>query len=212
MRTIRILISLISTPTAAFGQAAIAGAVTDPSGAAVSAVAVEATSDALIENTRTTMTDGAGRYRIEDLRPGIYRVRFTHPGWRSYQLNGVELTGSLTAIVDAQLAVGPLTETIAVTGEPPAVDVQSGKRAVTLTGDVIRLLPAARSYNALLALVPGIVTNVNDTVIGPSATSFPIHGGRQQEGRLLLDGLTVGSPPAATRPRSTTWTRDRRRK
>ena len=196
MRTIRILISLISTPTAAFGQAAIAGAVTDPSGAPVSAVAVEASSDALIENTRTTMTDGAGRYRIEDLRPGIYQVRFTHPGWKSYQLNGVELTGSLTAIVDAQLAVGPLTETIVVTGEPPAVDVQSGKRAVTLTGDVIRVLPTARSYNALLVLVPGIVTNVNDTVMGPSTMSFPIHGGRQLEGRLLLDGLTIGSPPA----------------
>jgi hypothetical protein len=196
MKTLGLLACLVSIPAAAFAQGAIAGLVSDPSGAPVPAVTVEASSDALIENSRTTMTDGAGRYRIEDLRPGIYQVRFTHPGWKSYQLNAVELTGSLTAIVDAQLAVGPLTETIVITGEPSAVDAQSGKRAVTLTGDVIRLLPAARSYNALLALVPGIVTNVNDTVLGPSATSFPIHGGRQQEGRLLLDGLTVGSPPA----------------
>ncbi len=45
-------------------------------------------------------------------------------------------------------------------------------------------------------LVPGVVTNGNDTVMAPATTSFPIHGGRQQEGRLLLDGLTVGSPPS----------------
>ena len=196
MCALALLACLAGIPAAAFAQGAIAGSVSDPSGTPVPAVAVVASSDALIENTRTTTTDAAGRYRIEDLRPGIYQLRFTHPAWGQYETNGVELTASLTAIVDAQLTVGPLTETIVITGEPPAVDVQSGKRAVTLTGDVIRVLPTARSYNALLVLVPGIVTNVNDTVLGPSATSFPIHGGRQQEGRLLLDGLTVGSPPA----------------
>ena len=33
-------------------------------------------------------------------------------------------------------------------------------------------------------------------VTGTATTSFPIHGGRSTEGRLLLDGLNVGSPPA----------------
>ncbi len=74
------------------------------------------------------------------------------------------------------------------------VDVHSAKREVTLNGEVVRSIPTVRSYNALLALVPGVVTSVNDTVTGPAQTSFPIHGGRQSEGRLLLDGLTVGSP------------------
>jgi hypothetical protein len=40
----------------AFAQAAIAGSVSDLSGVPVPGVAVEATSDALIENTRTTLT------------------------------------------------------------------------------------------------------------------------------------------------------------
>jgi hypothetical protein len=47
----------------------------------------------------------------------------------------------------------------------------------------------------LLVLVPGVVTNNNDTVRGTATTSFPIHGGRVGEGRLLLDGLNIGSPP-----------------
>ncbi len=52
------------------------------------------------------------------------------------------------------------------------------------------------TYNALLALLPGLVTNVTDPVAGPSSTAFPLHGGRQNEGRLTLDGLTIGSPPS----------------
>ena len=30
---------------------------------------------------------------------------------------------------------------------------------------------------------------------GTATTAFPMHGGRSNEGRLLLDGLNVGSPP-----------------
>ena len=86
-------------------------------------VTVDASSPALIERTRTAVTDGAGRYRIEDLRPGVYRIRFTHQGWSPYQLDGVELTGSFTATVDATLAIGPRTETVAVS--LPVVDVHS---------------------------------------------------------------------------------------
>ena len=52
---------------------------------------------------------------------------------------GVELTGSFTATVDAELCVGPLTETITVTGEVPVVDVQSAKREMTLSGEVVQV-------------------------------------------------------------------------
>ena len=145
-------------------------------------VTVDASSPALIERARTAVTNGAGRYRIEDLRPGVYRIRFTHQGWSPYQLDGVELTGSFTATVDATLAIGPRTETVAVS--LPAVDVHASKHETTLTGELAASLPTVRSYNALLVLIPGIVTNVNDVVTGTASTSFPIHGGRTNEGRL----------------------------
>ena len=193
-KSLLILAWMAASPAAAFAQAAIAGSVRDASGASLPGVSVEASSPALIEKTRTAVADGTGRYRIEDLRPGIYAVTFTLQGWSPYRREGVELTGSFTATVNAALAVGPLRETITVTGEVPVVDVHSAKREVTLNGEVVRSIPTVRSYNALLALVPGVVTSVNDTVTGPAQTSFPIHGGRQSEGRLLLDGLTVGSP------------------
>jgi hypothetical protein len=196
MRALGILVCLITIPVAALAQGSIAGRVSDPAGAPVPAVVVEATSDALIETSRTATTDGAGRYRIDDVRPGIYRIRFTVAGWRPHQLDAVEVTSSHTTIVNTQLTEGALAETITVTVERPVIDVQSAKRAVTLTGGVIGSLPTARSYNAVLVLVPGVVTSLNDMVTGPATTSFPLHGGRQNEGRLLLDGLTIGSPPS----------------
>src|SRR5687767_14251380 len=112
MRNLAILACLLAIPPAAFGQAAIVGSVTDPSGAALPGVTVEAVSPALIEKTRKTITDADGRYRLENLRPGSYGVEFTLPGWKTHRLEGVELTGSFTATVDAQLAVGDLADSI----------------------------------------------------------------------------------------------------
>ena len=75
------------------------------------------------------------------------------------------------------------------------MDVQTVKHEVSLSGEVVRSLPTVRGYNALVVLVPGVVTNGDDIVTGTTTTSFPIHGGRTNEGRLSLDGLTIGSPP-----------------
>ena len=46
------------------------------------------------------------------------------------------------------------------------------------------------------SLVPGVATSSNDIVTGTATTSFPVHGGRANEGRLTLDGLNIGSPPS----------------
>ncbi len=196
MKMLVILACMAGVPVSAFAQGAIAGVVTDPSGAPMAGVTVVASSPALIEKTRTAATDAAGRYRIEDLRPGVYQLRFALQGWSPYQQKGVELMGSFTATVNAQLALEPLRETITVTREIRVVDVHSAKDEVTLTGEVVKSIPTARSYNALLVLVPGVVTNTNDTVTATATTSFPIHGGRTNEGRLWLDGLNIGSPPS----------------
>ena len=196
MKALAALSLVLGVPAAALAQAAIVGSVTDPSGAALPGATVEAVSSALIEKTRRTVTDAVGRYRLENLRPGSYEVGFTLPGWKTHRLEGVELTGSFTATVDAQLAVGELADTIVVLADVPVVDVHRANRELTLSGDVVRSLPTTREYNALLVLVPGVTTSLNDTVLGPATTSFPLHGGRQNEGRLQLDGLTIGSPPS----------------
>src|SRR5947207_13235898 len=67
-----------STPASAQGQTGtIAGVVRDSSGGVLPGVTVEASSPALIEKTRSAVTDGQGAYKIIDLRPGTYAVSFT---------------------------------------------------------------------------------------------------------------------------------------
>lgn len=202
MKTLACFGCIVVFPAALSAQAAIGGLVRDLSGAALPGVTVEATSGSLIEKSRTAVTDGAGLYRIENLRPGTYRVVFTRSGLRPHVREGIELTGSLTATADARLEVGLITETMTVVAGTPLVDVHNARHESILSGEDIGAIPSVRSYNALLPFVPGVIINANDIVTGAAATQFPFHGGRPNEGRLSLDGLTIGSPPTGNSPTS----------
>src|SRR5213083_3084483 len=89
----------------ASAQSAIAGVVKDATGGALPGVTVEAASPALIEKTRSAVTDGNGQYKIVDLRPGDYTVTFTLSGFATIRREGITLQGSMTATVNAELRV-----------------------------------------------------------------------------------------------------------
>jgi hypothetical protein len=199
-QTLTVLAWILLLPTTALAQAVIAGTVRDTSGAVLPGVTVEATSPALIEKVRAAVTDGTGQYRIEDLRPGTFTVTVALPGFNTFKREGIELSGSFTATINVELKVGELAETVVVSGESPVVDVQSARREVTLKSDVLQAIPSVRSYNALVVVVPGVVTNLNDTVTGTATTQFPIHGGRNNEGRMTIDGLNIGNPIGGNQP------------
>ena len=87
------------------------------------------------------MTDGNGRFRSSNLRPGTYTMTFTLPGFNTVKRDGVELIGRITFTVDAELRVGALEETITVTGEAPTVDVSSATRQLVLDRETVQLVP-----------------------------------------------------------------------
>src|SRR5688572_27891120 len=145
-------------PTAVFAQASIAGVVRDTSQGVLPGVTVEASSPALIEKVRTVVTDDNGQYRIVDLRPGTYTVSFTLPGVATVKREGIELTGTFVATVNADMRVGALEETITVTGETPVVDVRSARTQQTLSDEVLAAIPTARNYQNLHVLIPGVTT------------------------------------------------------
>ena len=189
-------------PALAFAQATITGVIKDPSGAVLPGVTVEASSPALIEKVRTAISDGSGQYRIVDLRPGIYTVSFSLPGFNELQRTDIELTGSFVATVNAEMRVGSLEETITVTGEPPVVDVQSANRQRVLTRDVLDAIPAGRSHLDAAALIPGLQVNVSGTrgtladVGGTNNLqnmTLTMHGGRSFDTRLMVDGIRIGN-------------------
>src|SRR6266480_1545456 len=156
LKTLFAIAGLTLLPATVFAQASIAGVVKDTSGAVLPGVTVEAASPALIEKTRSVVTDGTGQYRIETLRPGTYTVTFTLPGFSTVKREGIELTGAFVATVNGELKVGALEETITVTGETPVVDVQSAKVQQTVSKDIVAAIPSSRNAGGIQALIPGM--------------------------------------------------------
>jgi hypothetical protein len=191
-----VVVFCLAAPSLALAQASITGTVRDSSGPVLPGVTVEVSSPALIEKVRTAVTDGAGRYRIVDLRPGTYTVTFTLPGFSTVRREGIALEGTFTATVDGSLGVGTLQETVTVTGESPIVDVQSVRRQTVFNSDLITSLPVTRSYNSLMQLMPNTITQAGggaDVQIVPGMVVFGGSGGRNNEGRVNVDGISVGS-------------------
>jgi hypothetical protein len=191
---ILVVVSLIGVPSAAFAQASIVGTARDASGAVLPGVTVEASSPALIERTRSVVTNGVGQYSIQDLRPGTYSVTFTLPGFTTVKRDGIELTGNFIATVNADLRVGGVQETVTVTGEAPVVDVTSARTEQTIDGRTVSEIPTSRLYSSLTQLVPALNVQGND--VGGSQGNvfsvFQIHGGRRNEGQVLIDGMSAG--------------------
>ncbi len=146
----------VLSPAVALAQtSAIAGTVKDTSGAVLPGVTVEVASPALIEKTRTAVTDGAGQYKVDALRPGTYSVTFTLPGFNTVKRDGVELTSDFTATISTEMKVGAVEETITVSAESPVVDVQNITTRTVMTREVLDAIPTGRNIQAVGIMIPG---------------------------------------------------------
>ena len=90
LATLALLLAAV-LPIALFAQnrfSTISGTIVDPSNAFLPGVTVEATNPALTD-VRSGVTDGAGQYRIVDLRPGVYALKFSLPGFSVVQRPGI---------------------------------------------------------------------------------------------------------------------------
>jgi hypothetical protein len=180
---------LIAFPLAARAQGSIAGSVKDPSGAVLPGVTVEASSDALIEKTRTVVTDNSGNYRIVDLPPGTYSVAFTLTGFKTVRREGVLIQGTFTAPVSEQMQVGALEETITVSGTP-TVDVSNNTAQFVVDRDILDAIPTPiRNTPARALLLPG--TTVTPFVLGQYNMS--VHGSNTADMVIAIDGMRVNN-------------------
>ena len=202
-------------PTAVLAQeGTIAGTVRDESGAALPGVTIEARSPALI-GVRTATADDRGQYRITNLPVGIYTVVFTLNGFQRQQRDKVELTSGFTANVSPSLGLGNISETVAVTSDPPIVDVQNARQAITFSGQELQELPTSRNIVSLLGLTPGIGSSYRPgtaygvcnggvgTFCGPAVQGFDQGeelGGSllTTQGQVKVDGMVLNSNASLT--------------
>jgi hypothetical protein len=182
-------------PGVAQGQSGIAGVAKDATGAVLPGVTVEASSDVLIEKTRTVLTDDAGVYRIVDLRPGTYAVTFTLEGFNSFKRDDLELPANFTATVNAEMRVGSIEESVTVSGQSPVVDLQSAATQQVLPRSVLDAIPTGRSIWATGQLVPGVTLSAPDVggSRGMQQVYMAVHGSDTRDNTQLVDGLRMNS-------------------
>jgi hypothetical protein len=191
-----LLAGVVALPGVASAQA-IGGTVRDTSGAVLPGVTVEASSTALLEKSRTAVTDGSGQYLITGLVPGTYSVTFALDGFQKSLREGIALTSGFTANVSAQLSVGSLEETITVTGAAPVVDIQSVNQQAVMNRQFLDDIPSGRSFQNLGILVPGMVSSGGNTGAGSDVggqggqTQFKlgIHGSDPNDQSITVDGM-----------------------
>src|SRR5438034_2761329 len=172
-------------------QSAFTGLVRDQSGAVLPGVSVEASSPALIEKSRSTVTDER-TYKIIDLRPGNYSLTFTLPGFKT-AMREVELPSDFTATINAEMTVGAVQEAVTVAAESPVVDLQTNFKAQVLPRDVLDLVPTAHTIQSVGQLVLGVQLTLPD-VGGSQAmqqTYFTVHGAGTAQTSVLMDGMII---------------------
>jgi len=185
---------VLLVPNAARAQSAIAGVVKDTTGAVMPGVTVEVASPALIEQTRSAVSDAQGQYKILDLRPGTYSVTFTLPGFSTVKRDGVELPANFTAPVNAELRVGDLQETVTVSGASPVVDVQQAVTQQVLPQALLDAVPTGgRNIQSIGATLVGVTQSQPDVggAQGMQQTYLAAHGSDPRDNYIMVDGIRL---------------------
>ena len=188
-----LVLVLALVPAVAAAQSTISGVVTDPSGAVLPGVTVEAASPALIEKTRAVTSDDQGRYSIVDLRPGVYTVSFSLQGFSTISREGIQVTANVTVPLNAELRVGSVAETITVTGATPMVDVQQAAQRQVLGREQLDILPTARSFLSTGVVMPAAKISRPDMggIQVGQASYLSARGRSSNDNAVEVDGIDV---------------------
>ncbi|CAM4049195.1 TonB-dependent receptor [Corallococcus exiguus] len=160
-------------------------------------VVVTATSPQL-QGERTVLSDKSGLYRIPQLPPGTYTLRFEAQGYQPYARDGILLRIDRTIRFNAELAPDSLSSDVEVVGSPPTLDVGSSAAGVTVDQDFIRNIAvirpgtkgsASRSFEGLAELAPGATED---------RYGVSISGSSSPESQYVVDGLSVNDPGVGT--------------
>ncbi|MBI4443627.1 MAG: TonB-dependent receptor [Acidobacteria bacterium] len=194
--TIVCVVVLLSVAVASRAQVTtgtVSGTVTDSTGA----VLPNTTVVMLNEDTgvsRTVTTDAAGRYNAASLSLGNYKLTTTLEGFQTEVRTGIVLTLGRQAVVDFQLQVGAVTQTVEVTGEAPLVDTTQSAVSTLVAQTTINELPLnGRSLSDLVLLQPGVVKLEQAAVATHRGygTQINISGARSDDNIFLLDGTDL---------------------
>ncbi len=161
----------------------IFGTVSDEGGQALPGVMVEATSPKLV-GSATAVSDENGVYRIFALTPGIYKVTFTLPGFKTVTREGIIVEVEESVKLNIAMALGAVEEEVTVIGQSPLIDVKSTVKGMTMTKQAFDRLPKGRDFDSLVAAVPGVQNE-------PMLSGISVDGASGAENMFYVDGTDI---------------------
>ncbi len=182
-------------------QGEITGVVSDPSGAVV-AGAENRVKNVETGLSRQVLTNAQGVYRFPSLYPGMYEVRAAHSGFQSAVRSGIDLQVQQVARIDFELGVGPVTESVQVTGGAPLLDTESATAGTVIENRRIVELPLnGRNFLLLVSPAPNVTygfgsnAGAQERQGGQRADqNISVAGQRSEFNNFTLDGLVNTDP------------------
>ena len=122
----------------------LTGVVRDASGAVLPGATVTITNKATAK-VYTAVSGADGVYRVLDLEPGRYSMRFELSGFQASEVPDVVLLLGNTLSLDSTLKVGGVQEAVSVTAESPLIDTRNTTIAHNVTAEEIDRIPKGRT-------------------------------------------------------------------
>lgn len=179
------------------GTGAIAGIVTDPSGAVISGATVKATNDATGES-RASVSGNHGNYSVPLLPPGSYTVEVTKQGFKTSTYRQVIVAVTETGALNARLEVGSVSESVDVTGAEEQLQTDTSALGRVSDSVVVESMPlVTRNYTQIIGLSPGVstdVTNAGELGRGNGSNgndAFVAAGGSNNDNNFQMNGVEI---------------------
>ncbi len=187
-----VLLAAAAGATAQEFRATVKGQVVDSSQAALPGATVTVRNQQTGE-VATATTNREGSYTIPFLRPGLYTLTAEMAGFQTYTRKDMRLEVSQTAVINAQLGVGGLTESVTVAAESPLLETSKADRGTVIDNMRIAELPMqARNPFSLSILVAGVNYNAQAIYLRPfdngALADWSMNGGQNRNNEFLLDG------------------------
>src|SRR6201993_5515887 len=173
---------------------AIAGTVSDPSGALVPRAAVVVNSQATQEE-RDLTTDAEGNFSVPFLTPGSYDLTVRAPGFEPLVLESVQVQITEVSRLKIQLTISGEKEQITVSADPPLLQTENATLGRVVDRNTVEELPLVnRNFTEILGLTAGISTDIVDaTQLGAGTQEIRANGARSGDNNFMFNGVDGNS-------------------
>src|SRR5688572_2283831 len=189
----------VNAQTATVGN--LSGTVRDPGGAAVPKADVEIKEEKTGAE-RTAHANEDGYYIFTSLPAGIYTVSTAPTGFKRTVATGVEVHVAENKVLNLDLQVGDVTETVNITSETAPVETRSGDVSSLISEKQVTELPLnGRNYSQLALMVPGVSPATNGSFAArgtglDGGVDMSVNGNGSNQNLWTVDGVNnmdVGS-------------------